>query len=676
MDQTSESEKVFQKNKFDEIIEILLTAGYFRARINTLTEFDKVVGGLCWCITSTGEDVDVDILFTENSTIGQKIALAESIVKALRKMACPSPLQPHQIQGGVGGSDYSAIYPVIVWLVKKFFERKDEREEQLRRFSTMQFSRNFGIANEGDTLSKDLESLILGKSVTRAFRRSHAKNESEEVRVRSCLLEYGDVFGTGDGGGDGGSGAEKDSSFVSVGGAAAGAATTSVMVQAVDGARKAGGTIRIVASDSSGLDTAGSKSGSAAKGGAGGDSALTAFEKKLAQAQREATQEEQRLSVEATRQEAAIMKQMKMISAEEDEVVVSGSQVGAIVGMGSSAIGSAAAAYEAELEAARKLLDSSVAGGKLGQMAAFKRQQQTLLTSVAATGAEAEALQLASAALKARLLLLLEEREEALQYAAQLKEQLGKLSQMEAKASQQGELKTLKDLVSLNESLKTQEAAFKGSCKAQMADYTARIKALEESNSVGAAGDEEKKFSDIEDMHAKVLQKYNKIRHLLADSNLEVANTTRIIDDIPTRTELIQYERRFVELYRTVAYKLEETKKYYSMYNTLDSTLSFLQKEVKVLNSVSENFEMAMQSAENKAAYLQQFEMIVKGVEQSAVRQESSLEQKTLRVEELKGRNQKLIDEQRQYFKAVKDFQEECNKNEWLTTKLEQMKHQ
>lgn len=583
MDQTSESEKVFQRKKYEEILEILLTAGYFRARINTLTEFDKVVGGLCWCITSTGEDVDVDILFTENSTIGQKIALSESIVQALRKMACPSQLQPHQIQGGVGGSDYSAIHPVIVWLVKKFFERKDEREDQLRRFSTMQFSRNFGIANEGDTLSKDLESVILSKNVVRSYRRTHAKNESEEVRVRSCLLEYGEVFASADGeSADGASGGSKgtaiDASFVSVDGAVGG--STNVMVQAADSARKAGGTIRVVAVDTAGTTEESTSKSSGGRSSANAESTLTAFERKLQQAQREATKEEQLLSAEANRQEAAIMKQMKQISAEEDEVVVSGSQVGAIVGMGSSAIGSAAAAYEAELEEARKVLDSSVAGGKLGQIAAFKRQQQTLLTSVAEKNAEAEELQLASSTLKQKLKLLLEEREEALQYAQQLKEQLVKLGLMESKASQQGELKMLKDLVALNESLKGQEAAFKASCKAQMADYNARIKALEESNSVGAAGDEDKKFSDIEEMHAKVLEKYNKIRQLLAESNLEVANTTRIIDDIPTRTELIQYERRFVELYHTVAYKLEETKKYYSMYNTLDTTLSFLQKEV------------------------------------------------------------------------------------------------
>jgi hypothetical protein len=47
-------------------------------------------------------------------------------------------------------------------------------------------------------------------------------------------------------------------------------------------------------------------------------------------------------------------------------------------------------------------------------------------------------------------------------------------------------------------------------------------------------------------------EKYNRLRQMLAEVNLEVANSIRIIDDVPTRTELIQYERRFEELYQQV----------------------------------------------------------------------------------------------------------------------------
>lgn len=106
MDQTSEAEKVFRREKFKEIIHALLSAGYHRAIVSSLSDFDKVVGGLCWCITHIGIDVDVDILFQENSTIGQRIALSEAIITALSKMGCPSTLQAHQIQGELPLSKY------------------------------------------------------------------------------------------------------------------------------------------------------------------------------------------------------------------------------------------------------------------------------------------------------------------------------------------------------------------------------------------------------------------------------------------------------------------------------------------------------------------------------------------------------------------------------------------
>ena len=79
-DQTSSAEHILQAKAFDEIVRTLLAAGYFRARIATLSEFDKAVGGLCWCITSSGVQVDVDILFEENSSIGAKVQLCEKII--------------------------------------------------------------------------------------------------------------------------------------------------------------------------------------------------------------------------------------------------------------------------------------------------------------------------------------------------------------------------------------------------------------------------------------------------------------------------------------------------------------------------------------------------------------------------------------------------------------------
>jgi hypothetical protein len=149
------------------------------------------------------------------------------------------------------------------------------------------------------------------------------------------------------------------------------------------------------------------------------------------------------------------------------------------------------------------------------------------------------------------------------------------LTEEEDKSSQKAELAKLKELVLLNENLRAQEAAFKAGCKAQLQDMNARIAAFE-SGDDDPNSEENKKLGSVEDMHSKVMKKYNGLRSLLAETNLEVSNSARVIDDIPTRSELIQYERRFVELYQQVAWKLEETRKYYAMYVLYSVSLLFL----------------------------------------------------------------------------------------------------
>ena len=62
-----------QVAKYEAIVELLLAAGYFRARISGLSHFDKVIGGLTWCISSSQVDVDIDLFFQEDSTMGMKM---------------------------------------------------------------------------------------------------------------------------------------------------------------------------------------------------------------------------------------------------------------------------------------------------------------------------------------------------------------------------------------------------------------------------------------------------------------------------------------------------------------------------------------------------------------------------------------------------------------------------
>ena len=66
-------------------------------------------------------------------------------------------------------------------------------------------------------------------------------------------------------------------------------------------------------------------------------------------------------------------------------------------------------------------------------------------------------------------------------------------------------------------------------------------------------------IAEIEKLHAAEQAKADSMRRLAGQKGREASALSRQVDDVPTSAELMQYERRFRELYATVASKLEET---------------------------------------------------------------------------------------------------------------------
>ncbi|XP_018902228.2 coiled-coil domain-containing protein 93 isoform X1 [Bemisia tabaci] len=191
-------EDVEQDIKLQEIIDLLVAAGYFRARIKGLSAFDKVVGGIVWCIDSCDVDIDVELLFQDDLTIGQKISLTEKIVAVLPKIKCPHRIEPHQIQG----LDFIHIFPVVQWLVKRAMETREERSEYLKNYAANQFHRVFHFA-EGES-EKSIQKASVSNirkiqekhGPQRKYRRTGKLPADLMTRVESTLLEYGNVLTT------------------------------------------------------------------------------------------------------------------------------------------------------------------------------------------------------------------------------------------------------------------------------------------------------------------------------------------------------------------------------------------------------------------------------------------------------------------------------------------------
>ena len=145
----------------------------------------------------------------------------------------------------------------------------------------------------------------------------------------------------------------------------------------------------------------------------------------------------------------------------------------------------------------------------------------------------------------------------------------------------------------------------------------------------------------------------------------------RLIDDNPTRAELLQFERRFVELYALVAEKLSETKKYYALYNTLREVWDYLGNEKSLLESIIGQYPNASKTRAGKEQFVSNMDGVLAGVRKQMDVKEAQREKERRGRDDLADQYAALMEKQRGYYRAVKEFQEECFRNEKLLHMLE-----
>ncbi|XP_070832366.1 coiled-coil domain-containing protein 93 isoform X4 [Chaetodon trifascialis] len=598
--ETREDEE--QSVKLAEILELLLAAGYFRARIKGLSPFDKVVGGMTWCITTCNFDIDVDLLFQENSTIGQKIALTEKIVSVLPKMKCPHRLEPHQIQG----LDFIHIFPVIQWLVKRAIETREEMGDYVRAYSISQFHKTHSLPEDEEFLQRKDKAVSAVLDVLevykpqRKYRRQRDAGEllDEESRVHSTLLEYGRRYGF----------------------------SRQAKQDQVD-ERKAPL--------------------------AGGSQATPPGMAEVSEEDALQAAEEMRIKTLMTSMAAMVNEEGKLTA----------SAVGQIVGLQSEEIKQIASEYAEK----QSELSSEERSERYGPLQQHRRAVASLKKQIQQKTKQLEELQAKHTEVKTNC----EEAKRKLTEATQRSEELDKELKSLEEAEEQADsslLEKLRTLVTMNENLKQQEQEFRNHCREEMVRLQQNIEELKAAS--GENTEEVERNQLIDKQHSADREKLQKIRLLMARRNREIAIMQRKIDEVPSRAELTQYQKRFIELYSQVSATHKETKQFFTLYNTLDDKKVYLEKEVNLLNSIHDNFQQAMSSSAAKDQFLRQMEQIVEGIKQSRIKMEKKKQENKMRRDQLNDEYLELLDKQRLYFKTVKDFKEECRKNEMLLSKL------
>ena len=105
----------------------------------------------------------------------------------------------------------------------------------------------------------------------------------------------------------------------------------------------------------------------------------------------------------------------------------------------------------------------------------------------------------------------------------------------------------LQQLVLVYESLKEKEQTYKKSCKEELVKLEADLDKLRSSSN--DASEENEKYDKVNEQYEAAINKLATLKLKVAKKNREISTLKRKLDEVPSRAELNQYQKRFIELY-------------------------------------------------------------------------------------------------------------------------------
>ena len=531
------------------------------------------------------------------------------MIDVLRTMGCPEPLQSNQIQG----RDFNAMLPVVRWLVIRVLEHRKATGHTARAGSETHFDSEFSLPRPKAPQSTDFMHMVSSRyAPLRTYRRNAAMwsgGLDAGARIACALLEYGEQIESGRLSGD--SSADAVSS---------------------------------TASD----------------------------DKQLAKAQKAAAKAAQEAAARSAEMQSELLAQM---SGGPGMGKLSGARVGDVMSLQADTLRAESAQYAAR-DAALK--EAAAAGALLantaqGRAQAHRRRLAGMQHKVQAAQLKQQIAAKAASAARVRSAQATTTLASKRARIGKLQAALSKIAETVKATGQNVVFAKIEHLQRMKEQLGAQERAFKSNCRRQLKQLTAQLEDLKAAAEAGAgdASGANVQLVEVETAHANTVARHRRLRGMLARRNREADRLQRLVDDVPSRPELLQYERRFMELYETMARQMDEMRKHYTTFNTLQKKREDVDNEESLLASMRDTFPSAMRSSRSTEQFMGSVQAALDGLVASKAEREGGLAGGRAQLQSTQEQLALLKSAQRAYIKAVKDFTVACEANEDMVARLE-----
>lgn len=526
-------------------------------------------------------------------------------------MSCPFIIQPHQIQG----LDYPRLFPVIQWLVKMVLSFQQETAEFTKRQAAIQFEKIAKLPEPKKI--RDLNTLFLPK---RKFKTQSSRKLNDPIRVYATLLEFGD--------------------------ASAGTSYKQYVNMSKENAENLAGL-------GQGKETSGKDYMKKGKGENKEQMQEIIHDKpfevnieKLSERISVGGKDKGQEKNEESDEEGNLLEQETEKIELRKSITVIGKNVAKIVK--SEEISVARNQYlDIKKEENPEILQKKL------EKERQERQILTLNKEIEISTENLQKLQVQAQEVKHEVEKSSSVLDQEKDMNQRIKDSISNLEEntQESRAALQNNVASkLEELVIKRNQLKEAQKLFKDKCNKE-------IEELNKKNDQDIDAELQEWFDKIEKSHSETLRKYEKARAILAEKSQEVAILQRKLESKPSQTELIQYQRRFVELYEQINLKVEENRRLYASYNSLIEVRNLLESEISTLDSFQQGFKQSKKKSEKESFA----ESVSGGIMQVADKTKKAQEKQRVLQETMKELEKKyktLEEVERNYYQMVKEFNE------------------
>ncbi|KAK8890210.1 Coiled-coil domain-containing protein 93 [Tritrichomonas musculus] len=630
----------------EEVIRLLLSAGYFRVRMPDIDDFDKVAGGLAWALKSSSVDVDVDIFFKERPNIGEKIRISESICSGLQKSKCPFPLAPYQIQG----LDFPKLFPIIQWLVKLVIATRNEFGDFQRSYAEFSFNNKYAnlpsdvlIQEHSYASRSNIREVERFYPPKRIYKRSDWDSSKSELKqIETTLLEYGrvPVLITAQ---------SKPVPQAVSAQAAAAAASSGVSAGAAPKANPNSAFAKATALVGSKL---GATAAAPAAGPASAKASASASVPSAAKRQEGPTEEELK-EIEENHNIEMKNTIKSMIRTEGGDESITFNAFSDLVN--DEEIIRQKTIKEQEIRNAvpeSKITASQLRVPHEEKMAVIREQIDNMKTEFSKIKEKYQEVHSKYEDVSGR-------HTESTANNKKLKKQIKQCNEIIEESQHTDDL--LRAISVRDDTVRNIEL-FKEQCQQEIKEWKEKIENLK----ANANNDDSENDAVIHQTLDNLERDSERIKTQLADKARTLLELETDADQVPSNAELTQYDRRLNELGMLAKQKAQEAKKCEQLLNGLVSSQEVLQNENDMFNTILKDFKEAEKDSKKQKALIEQLTTTSKETTAKKQKVLQQLKEKKDLMAKKDERYRKLLEDQRKYFQTIKEFQLACDELETL----------